>query len=157
MGKLKNYGFSEGVGKYDEEAIYSLALIYNIIAGQVSSYLRQYNLTIGKFNILMAVKHQGGSEGISQVDVSNHLIVTPSNMSKLIDKLEREDFVVRSPLAGDRRVHILKITSKGSDLLDEVWGGYLQTIQDLYGKLNERKQKELASLLTEWFGILNQG
>lgn len=156
MSKLKAYGIAEGVGRYYEEAIYSLALIYSIIDTRISSYLKKYHLTPGKFNILMAVKHQGGSEGISQVDVSKHLIVTPSNMSKLIDKLEKDGLVLRSPLQGDRRVHVLNVTKSGADLLDEVWGGYIKTLQELYGELSQSKQKELATLLTEWFEILTQ-
>ena len=67
MSDLKRFGILEGGGKYYEEAIYSLALIYNICSNRMSSYLKGFNLTPGKLNILVAIRHHGGEEGISQV------------------------------------------------------------------------------------------
>ncbi len=104
----------------------------------------------------MAVKHQGGKKGINQVDVSKHLIITPSNMSKLIYKLEQDNLVIRSSQEGDRRISILKVTDKGSKLLDKVWGGYNDILKELYGKLTHEKQKKMAALLGEWFGLVRK-
>ena len=150
MSVLETIGVQTGQGKHYEEVIYSLALIYNVITDQMSTYLSEYQLTPGKFNILLAVKHQGGKEGISQVEVSKRLIVTPSNMTKLIDKLEKDGLVTRSALPGDRRVNILKITSKGSKLLDAVWGGYDARLKKILSSLNESQQKILSGLLVSW-------
>jgi len=145
-------GFQRGEGKYHEEIIYSMALLYNIVGGDISNYLKEFGLTIGKLNILIAIKHHGGDKGIRQVQVSKHLIVTPSNMTKMIDKLEGDQLVVRSSLKGDRRVNIVKITKKGSDLLDLLWEGYTDKLTKATDCLNTDKQKQLAGLLTEWFG-----
>ncbi len=150
MGILGTVGVEAGQGKYYEQVIYSLALIYNVITDQMTTYLDEYDLTPGKFNILMAVKHQGGKEGISQVEVSKRLIVTPSNMTKLIDKLEKDALVTRSSLNGDRRVNILQITPKGSKLLDSVWKGYEDRLQKLLSSLSASEQKVLASLFGKW-------
>lgn len=153
--KLEKYGVYGNGDKPYEEAIYSLALLYNIINAHVSTYLREYDMTVGKFNILMAIKHQGGKEGISQVDVSKHLIITPSNMSKLIFKLEQENLVTRSGLEGDRRVLLLKVTDQGVRLLDQIWGGYNEILRELYERLAKDKQQKLAELLVEWFGLIH--
>jgi len=64
MSTLATFGVEEGKGRHHEEAIYSLALIYNIIHGEISNYLKEFDLTLGKLNILLAIKHQGGEEGI---------------------------------------------------------------------------------------------
>lgn len=149
MSILESIGVKTGEGKYYEEAIYSLALIYNVITDEMTKYLSKYDLTPGKFNILLAVK-QGGKEGISQVDVSKRLIVTPSNMTKLIDKLEKDGLATRSSLAGDRRVNILKITAKGAKLLDSAWDGYNERLQKLLSSFNTTQQKTLSSLLVSW-------
>ena len=154
MGILESFGVKEGQGKYYEEAVYSLVLIYNTLYDSVSRYLEPHGLTPGKLNILLAIKHQGGAEGIRQVELSKRLIVTPSNMTKLIDKLEKEGLVTRSALAGDRRVNLMKITPQGTKLLDEVWAGYNQKLKDLVGVLPLARQKELSRTLLQWFGIL---
>ncbi len=151
MKELETYGIVKGEGKYHEEAVYSLALLYNIISDEVSTYLTKYNLTIGKLNVLIAIKHHGGEEGIPQVEVSKHLIVTPSNMTNMVDKLEADGLVKRYPLEGDRRVNITKITKKGVDLLDGLWPGYTEVLKKQMEGLTKEKQKALANLLTEWF------
>ena len=150
MGVLKTFGVQEGQGKYYEEAVYSLALLYNVIDREMSGYLKDFDLTLGKLNILLAVRHHGKEEGIRQVEVSKYLIVTPSNMTKLIDKLEKDGLVARSSLKGDRRVNILKVTDKGTKLLDRVWEGYNAKLKNLVSRLDKNKQKHLASLLMEW-------
>lgn len=150
MTDLRTFGVSRGEGKYHEEIIYSLALLYNIVSSDITNYLKEYKLSIGKLNILIAIKHHGGEEGIRQVEVSKHLIVTPSNMTKMIDKLEKEKLVTRSALEGDRRVNIVKITPKGSDLLDSMWEGYTVRLKHAIGAISKNKQKQLAGLLTEW-------
>ena len=151
MVDLSTFGVSKGEGKYHEEIIYSLALLYNIVSSDIANYLKKHDLTIGKLNILIAIKHHGGAEGIRQVEVSKHLIVTPSNMTKMIDKLEADQFVVRSALKGDRRVNIVKITKKGSHLLDSLWDGYNDRLKNTINCLNRDKQKQLGQLLMEWF------
>lgn len=39
----------------------------------------------------------------------------------MLDKLEKDNLVTRISMPGDRRVKRIKITKKGSDLLDMVW------------------------------------
>ena len=156
MASLKAFGIKEGQGKYYEEAAYRLALIYNIMINEITSYLQDFDLTPGKFNILMVIQHQGQDQGLAQVEVSKHLIVTPSNMTKLINKLENEGLVTRSALKADRRVNMMRITPKGSKLLDRVWGGYNEKLKMLTHGLNIPKQKNLAALLKDWLNCLQK-
>ena len=154
MTVLKSFGVEEGKGKYHEEAIYSLVLVYNLIWNDISSYLELHHLTPGKFNILMIIKHHGKVEGIPQVEISKRLILTPSNMTKLIDKLEKDGLVTRSALEGDRRVNLMKITPKGSKVLDQVWGGYNNRLKDLTRGLDQNQQRAAARLLKTWLARL---
>lgn len=156
MKTLEHFGVETGKGKYYEEAVYSLALIYNVITDEMTNYLNDFGLTPGKFNILFTIKHRGKEKGISQVDVSKQLIVTKSNLTKLIVKLEKDGLVTRSALAGDRRVNMLIITPKGSQLLDRLWDGYNTRLKDLLSSMEANKQKMLSSLLVEWLNNLRE-
>ena len=148
------FGIKETQEQPHEQAVYGLALLYNIIHSKIADFLSPYNLTPGKFNILMVIKHRSLDQGIKQVDISNQLILTPSNMTKMIDKLEKEGLVTRSALAGDRRVNLIRITKKGSQLLDAVWDGYQNVLKEAAGPLDKKKHKDLSKLLNEWFGNL---
>lgn len=151
MTDIRAYGVLKGEGKYHEEILYSLALLYNTINADIADFLKTYGLSVGKLNILIAIQHHGGKNGIRQVEVSKHLIVTPSNMTKMIDKLESDGLVLRSALEGDRRVNMVKVTAKGKKLLDKIWPGYQAKLKQSIKGLSLNKQKQLASLLTSWF------
>lgn len=151
MDNFKAFGIDVGKGKHKEEIVYGVALVWSMIDKAVSVYLNKFNLSVAKFNVLMVIKHAGGSEGISQVDIGNHLIVTASNMTRLLDKMGHEGLITRGAQEGDRRVNIVKVTKQASDLLDKIWPGYLKTIESLAERLNPQDQKALSGLLIGWF------
>ncbi len=154
MADLEKFGITLGQGKHHEEALYSVALIYNICNNRLNNFLKKYNLNTGKLNILVAVRHQGKEQGLSQVDISKHLIVTPSNMTKLIDKLEKEGLVMRLALEGDRRVNIIKVTKKCEHLLDGMWDEYTQELKRPMDKLGEKDREVIAAKLVKWLNCL---
>jgi MarR family 2-MHQ and catechol resistance regulon transcriptional repressor len=150
MADLKYFGINAGEGNYHEEIIYSLALIYNSVNAAVEAYLVDHGLNSSKFNILLVVKHQGKEDGISQIEISKRLVVTRSNMTKMVDKLEKEGLVTRAALEGDRRVNIVRITQTGSELLDRVWPGYVQVLKNIIEPLPVEQKKILAANLVSW-------
>lgn len=152
MEYLKSFGID--TGDPQEEAFYGLVLVYNILFDRVSAYLKDWRLTPAQFNILMVVDKHGKEKGISQVDISKKLIVTPSNTTRLLEKMETEQLIVRSSLQGDRRVNLVRVTQKGSALLDKVWPGYKKTIQDAVEVLNGDDQRQAAALLLRWLSRL---
>ena len=154
MSNLQKYGVPTGEGKYHEEILYSLALLYNRLSHDISNFLKDYDLSMGKINILLAIKHHGGPEGIRQVEISNHLIVTASNMTKMIDKLEKEGLVARHALEGDRRVNMVKITPKGEALLEAIWPKYTIKLKEAVSTLSKDKQQALSGLLTGWLEVI---
>ncbi len=154
MEYLKSFGVETGQGKYHEEMVYGVALVYTTLFNDIATYLNTYNLTPAKMNALMIIKHQGLDKGISQIDIGKRLMVTASNMTRVLDKMEREGLIGRSALEGDKRVKIIKITAKGSKLLDNAWPGYEQRLKVLTGRLSKTEQKATIILLQKWLGQL---
>ncbi len=150
MHYLENYGITQGKGQYYEEAIYGLGLVYNLISDEISTYLGDFGLTPAKLNVLMIIKHQGGKTGISQVEISKKLIVTPSNMTRVLDKLGKEKLIERLAQDGDRRVNLIRVTDKASKLLDAAWPGYKEKLRNLMSGVKQDDQKALAQLIVKW-------
>ena len=156
MDHFKKFGINVNHENPNEAIIYCLALIYNRINNEISSYLSQYNLTPAKFNVLAVIKHQGDPSGISQIEISKRLIVTPSNMTRLIDKLEKERLIARKAQQGDRRVNIIQITDKGSKLLDSAWPAYMEHMKKLLSGFNRDDQKMLFNSIKKWLNSLTK-
>src|SRR3989339_9165 len=137
MEKLKRFGIEDN--DYQQGAVYGVAHVYFLISREIENYLKPFNLNPTSFNALMIIKHQGKEDGISQIDIGKRLVVTASNMTKLLDKLNNEALIERSAQKGDRRVNLIKITKKGSDLLDQAWPGYKGTIDEITGLLEKKE------------------
>lgn len=123
---------------------------------QISDYLRSFNLTPAKFNALMVIKHIGKDKGLSQIEIGRRLIVTASNMTRLLDKLEKEGYIERFSQQGDRRVKLIKISQKGYAIFDKVWPGYYEKISYIANQLDKSEQKYIANLICKWCGRLGE-
>ena len=142
MNIFHELGIQSGEDRINEEVIYNIARVYTTINNALSFFLAAYKISPAKFNILLMVKHVGRDKGMAQNEISKLLLVTTSNITRMIDKLQKEGCVERLAQEGDRRVHLVKITKKGSDLLDTIWPRYKETIDNLVGQGFSRKNKE---------------
>lgn len=149
MNIFQKLGLPIDKSRRNEEIIYNIARTYLLIHKSLSEYLLKYNLNLAKFNILLIVKHIGKNPGISQGAISKFLLVTDSNMTRMIDKLENEQYLERIAKSGDRRTNLVRITEKGAKLLDTVWPGYVKAIDSIVGAgisddIKETLNKSLA-------------
>ena len=149
MNYFETFGINVGKGNHHEETIYSIVLAFNLLNNEMTAYLKEFNLTPAQFNVLMVIRHQGSTDGMSQVEISKKLIVTASNMTRLLDKLEREKLVQRASHAGDRRVKIIQITEKATKLLDTVWPGYNEKLKQLANHLDPKEQETVSRILVK--------
>lgn len=156
MGARKHFGINSGKGDSPETAVYALACAYSYIEKEISRQLMPFKLTPAKFNAMMVIKHIGKENGISQIDIGRRLIVTASNMTRLLDKLEKEGYIERLTRKGDRRVNLIKISEKGSDILDKVWPGYYRKIIAIANLLEKDDLKQVSSLLRQWCDKLGE-
>ncbi len=148
MSILKELCVCESKDRVNEEIVYTIALAYAFLERVISRFLSKYKLTAAKFNILLMVKHKGKDEGIPQNEISKLLLVTTSNITRMVDKLEMDEYVLRISKKGDRRVNLIKITPKGSDLLDEIWPAYKSIIDKLVDShFSESEKKTVKNLL----------
>lgn len=157
MDDLSAFGIETGKGKYFEEAFYGLILVYTSLFDKMAKYLSPYGLTPAKMNVLMVIKHQGGEKGLSQKAIGDRLLVTASNMTRMLDKLEREKLIERVGQAGDKRVNLIRVTSRGAQVLDNAWPGYIETMKAAMDKLDPTEQKTLSELMLRWFRALKDG
>ena len=135
--------------------IYTIGLLWGKISSNLDEILQTKNLNISKFNILMIIKHAGGYYGIQQNEISKRLLVTASNITKLLDKLEKDGLITRNSKKDDRRVKLIRITDYGSKLLDTVWPEYKQAIEKLMSKFAPEKVDEIEKILLEWLTNIN--
>lgn len=113
-------------------------------------FFARWDLSPSQFNILNLLGDQ--PEGITQTDLSKQLIMHRSNVTGLVDRLEKRGLVVRHESPGDRRAWIVALTPAGREQLGEILPDYYQAAEDVWGKMPMSQVTQLASGLERLAG-----
>ncbi len=86
-------------------------------------FFERWELSPSQFNILNLLHLN--PEGLSQVDLSRELIMHRSNVTGLVDRLEKRGLVAR--MAGaDRRTYRVQLTETGEKMIKEILPEYYE-------------------------------
>jgi DNA-binding MarR family transcriptional regulator len=120
-----------------------LARVFQKVDRASSDALRCRQLSPAQLDVLAKV---GSSEGISQQELANALLVTKGNVCQLLDKMEGSGLLERRP---DGRVNRLFLTDQGRRIHDEVVPVHDGMLADQFNTLSATDQRELLRLLRQ--------
>src|SRR5512136_2414829 len=87
-------------------------------------FFERWDLSPSQFNVLNLLRLNPA--GLSQTDLSRQLIMHRSNVTGLLDRLERRGLVARREVAADRRAYSVVLTPAGVRLLRNILPRYHQ-------------------------------
>ncbi len=134
-------------GDLDVMLVYNLLRTHNYLAPFLDAELRAQRLTATQLNALL-VLHNAGREGLLMGEIGERLVVTKSNVTGLVDRLEKQGLVSRSSLE-DRRATAVRITPAGRKLLQGVLPHHTRLLAELTDCLEPAEKKTLVGLLTK--------
>ena len=149
MSIYQEMGFKPQKKNTSEAALYNVVRTFTLLNRLFQRHYAQLDLTPAKLNVLMLVKHVGGDEGLPQREIAKRLIISGSDVTGLIDRLEKDGLLTRRGASSDRRVKLIKITPKGSALLDKLWPTHIEQVEQAMSSLSKREQEQLIALLTK--------
>jgi DNA-binding MarR family transcriptional regulator len=106
-------------------------------------FFDRWKLSPSQFNILNLL--DANRAGVSQTELSKRLIMHRSNVTGLVDRLERRGLVERRDVAGDRRAYRVVLTAAGAALLQEILPRYYEGASELWGDLSQERVAGLVS------------
>lgn len=89
-----------------------------IMGGVGQKVFGRFGLTSPQYSLLYVLKDY--PEGISFKEIGNQLMVSKSNISGLMARLEKKGLAIRASSKEDARIWLGKITAKGEKLLEDV-------------------------------------
>ena len=101
------------------------------------------DLTWSQFAVLEALYHLGH---MTQGEISAKVLKSGSNMTTVIDNLERDRLVRRERDANDRRVIHVHLTEAGSAKVEAVLPGHIAALVDEFKVLSPSEQETLGEL-----------
>ena len=126
----------------NHEALLSLVRTSSLMQKLSDRFFSRFGLTDVQFNILMILKEHR-KEGLSQQELSEHLIVTKSNVVGLIDRLERGGYVTREAHPSDRRFNQIVLTSKGEKLEAKIEESYFKEVDKMMSVLSAPEKRSV--------------
>lgn len=120
-------------------------LRFNLVSNKkLQDDLDRLDLTSPQFYVLATIGYAGG---LPFGEIGEKMMVTVSNLTGIVDRLEEKRLVVRERDARDRRVVRVTLTEKGMKVYKNTIPLFEKSISQFFSPLNKIQQKELASLL----------
>lgn len=102
--------------------------------------------TLAHYNILRILRG-AGPEGLPSLVIAERLVNRVPDITRLLDRLEKLEFVERCRIERDRRLVIIKITKKGLEFLAQMDEPVQQLHHQQLGHLTPTELTELDRLL----------
>src|SRR5512138_3584337 len=120
-----------GLGEdLDTMLVYNLLRTHSYLAPFMDAHLRGSRLTAAQLNAMLVLR-PAGDQGLPMGEIGRRLVVTKSNVTGLVDRLEAQRLVTRTSGRGDRRSIRVRLTAAGAGLLDEVVPGHAELLAEL--------------------------
>lgn len=117
-----------------------------------TKFRANFDLALPQFDILAELDHAGQPQTMSEL--SRRLMVSNGNVTNLVDRLVENGLVARSPLASDRRVHLIALTESGRAEFAKMASAHEQWIGEMLSEVSNEDLDRLSALLDSVKGSL---
>lgn len=115
----------------------------------IDAHFQAHGVSQGRFTVLMLLFDKSGGEpqALTPAQLAEHAGVSRATMTGLIDTLERDGMVTRTPAASDRRMLSVALTPHGQSFLASMLPEHFRRIGVLLDALSESERRSLVRLL----------
>lgn len=125
-------------------ALLQLLRTADVVWNTSRQFFAPWDLSPSQFNVLNLLT---GNSGLSQVELSRQLIMHRSNVTGLVDRLEKRGFVSRLETPNDRRAYRVALTTEGERVMKEILPLYFAGAEQLWGSASEKDLKQVVAHL----------
>lgn len=130
------------------DALGSLMGAHATLTRELSAQLvARHGLTMNDYGTLLLLS-RAGEEGMRRIDLATELQLSPSGITRLLDRLMEAGFVGKGECSTDARVSYAILTEAGLEKLRECAPGHVEDIETRLGAvLSEEEMRTLSELL----------
>lgn len=132
----------------EDEAYVALVRTTDMLAYDTATLFKAHGITGTQYNVLRILR--GSSlEGLSCQEIGQRLITKVPDVTRLLDRLEQQDFIRRERQSDDRRVVKVWINEKGLALLDKLDAPVEDIHLRQFSHIGKEKLQTLIAILAE--------
>jgi len=129
-----------------QEAYLSLGRTWAILEHAVLEALKPHGITPTQYNVLRILRG-AGEKGLCRGEVMERMIARVPDGTRLLDRMEAADLIVRERSDEDRRFVTTRVTEEGLGVLAALDEAILEVHQRQFTGLDEKGLRELIELL----------
>jgi MarR family 2-MHQ and catechol resistance regulon transcriptional repressor len=112
-----------------------------------AALVASHGLTINDYGCLLLLS-RAGEEGMRRIDLANELQLSPSGITRLLDRLEDQGYVGKGECKEDARVSYAILTGAGREKIKAAWPDHVDAVERRVGSvLSEEEIATLGELL----------
>jgi DNA-binding MarR family transcriptional regulator len=115
------------------------------LSHRFAQVLKTEDLSSTQYNVLRILR--GASEGLPCGEIGNRMVTRDSDITRLLDRLERRALITRCRESKDRRTVWTRITPSGLELLARLDKPMCAAHRERMGHLGRERLSQLADLL----------
>jgi DNA-binding MarR family transcriptional regulator len=115
---------------------------------------RDSGLTMSRYDVLMQLDMAGGRLGLS--DLASTIVLSPSGLSKLLDRMEASELIRREPDPRDARSAFARITPRGRSLVRKARQSHHAWLQRAFGDALDDGDVAALTRIMEQIGSRSQ-
>lgn len=132
--------------KLELDVFVSLKKANYLFYSKFEEFIKDKGLTESTYNILRILRGAKG-EGLPCHEISKRMLSRVPDVTRVIDRLVKMDYVVRDRDENDRRIVIQKITKVGLKVLDEMDKPIDETHHKIFKSFKKEELEVLVTLL----------
>ncbi|MCB1522903.1 MAG: MarR family transcriptional regulator [Hyphomicrobiales bacterium] len=119
-----------------------------LITAELRRQLReQFDFTLPRFDMLAQLDREPG--GLVLTELSKRLMVSPGNVTPIMNRLLEEGYITRSTSSLDRRVQIVCLTAEGRKKFRRMAKKHGQWVNAMMGGMELDERRSLSGLLDQ--------
>ncbi|MNR24785.1 HTH-type transcriptional regulator MhqR [compost metagenome] len=116
--------------------------------------IRKHGLNRTEFGVLELLYHKG-AQAIQQI--GSKVLMSSGNITYVVDKLVKKEFVTRNTSTEDRRLIFAEITDKGKQFIEDVFPKHAEVIENAVAGLTDEEKRQASQLLKKLGKFAQEG
>ena len=116
---LKKRLMQQKFNSVEQKALLNLFIASNYLHSKLEAVCNRFNITLAQFNVLRILKG-AHPNGYPRGEIIRRMVEPAPDVTRLIDRLIKEELVERYESKEDRRLSLARITKKGINHLNKI-------------------------------------
>lgn len=101
------------------EAMLNLMVAADYLRSRINRICSEFGITNGQYNVLRILRG-AGAEGHARCEIAARMLERAPDITRIVDRLEKQNLVMRDRSEEDRRQSVTRISEKGLELLAQI-------------------------------------